>query len=229
MMSLQRLSNFWTRAARISRISLVAQILIRCLLQTYTPFVIADSPDIIFGNSEEALADLNNSVNGKGFSFDAGPSSVDHLLFFYQEEAGFALDDLVSHDMLAEKYRQSPGEYGHSTHQDADFYNLELVRQDAQNLQDWCRALGKIVPDICQHIHRRRIFWSFFIRRRADMFMNIALTGYPNDSACMTSQRGLKGYLRSKTKMSIINLSIRYGHVSRNWIVSRLRTTLVTY
>ena len=128
---------------------------------TYTPFVIADSPDIIFGNSEEALADLNNSVNGKGFSFDAGPSSVDHLLFFYQEEAGFALDDLVSHDMLAEKYRQSLGEYGHSTHQDADFYNLELYDK-TQKLQNWCRVLGKIVPEICHHINKDAFSGVFY-------------------------------------------------------------------
>ena len=120
---------------------------------TYIPFVVADSPNIIFGYSEEALAGLNNNLSGKGFSFEVGPSSVDHLLFFYQEEAGFALDDLVSHDTLADKYRQSPGEYGHSTHQDADFYNLELYDK-TQKLQNWCRALGKIVPEICHHINK---------------------------------------------------------------------------
>ena len=117
---------------------------------TFIPFVVADSPNIIFGNSEEALADLNNSLSGKGFSFEVGPSSVDHLLFFYQEEAGFALDDLVSHDTLADKYRQSPGEYGHSTHQDVDFYNLELYDK-MQKLQDWCKALVHLVPEIYNH------------------------------------------------------------------------------
>lgn len=120
---------------------------------TYIPFVVADSPDIIFGNEGQALTDLNNSLSGKGFPFEVGPSSVDHLLFFYQEEAGFALDDLVSHDMLADKHRQTPGEYGHSTHQDADFYNLELYDK-MQKLQDWCRALGRIVPEICNHINK---------------------------------------------------------------------------
>ena len=118
---------------------------------TYVPFVVADSPNIIFGKSDGVLADLNNSLSGRGFSFRESPSSVDHLLFFYHEEAGFALDDLLSHDRLAGRYRSSPGEYGHSTHQDPDFYNLELYDK-MQKLQDWCRALGKIVPEICHRI-----------------------------------------------------------------------------
>ena len=33
---------------------------------TYIPFVVADSPNIIFGNSDEALSDLNNSLSSKG-------------------------------------------------------------------------------------------------------------------------------------------------------------------
>ena len=118
---------------------------------TYVPFVVADSPNIIFGKSDGALADLNSSLSGRGFSFRAAPSSVDHLLFFYHEEAGFALDDLLSHDRLAGRYRSSSGEYGHSTHQDPDFYNLELYDK-MQKLQNWCRALGKIVPEICHRI-----------------------------------------------------------------------------
>ena len=118
---------------------------------TYIPFVVADSPHIIFGHIGKALTDLNSSLSGKGFLFEISPSSVDHLLFFYQEEAGFALDDLVSHATLADKYRQTPGEYGHSTHKDADFYNLELYDK-IQKLQQWCLALGRIVPEICQHI-----------------------------------------------------------------------------
>ena len=128
---------------------------------TYTPFVIDDSPNIIFGNLGQALNDLNNSLSGKGFLFEVGPSSVDHLLFFYQEEAGFALDDLVSYNMLADKYTQSPGEYGHSTHQDADFYNLELYDK-TQKLQDWCRALGKIVPEICHCINKDAFSGVFY-------------------------------------------------------------------
>ncbi len=127
----------------------------------FIPFVVKDSPNIIFGSSGKALTDLNDSLSGKGFLFAESPSSVDHLLFFYQEEAGFALDDLVSHDTLADKYRQSPGEYGHSTHQDVDFYNLELYDK-IQKLQDWCLALGKIVPEICRHINKDAFSGVFY-------------------------------------------------------------------
>ena len=129
---------------------------------TYIPFVVKDSPNIIFGHVGKALTDLNNSLSGKGFPFEVSASSVDHLLFFYQEEAGFALDDLrASHTTLADKFLQSPGEYGHSTHQNADFYNLELYDK-IQKLQDWCRALGRIVPEICQHINKDAFFGVFY-------------------------------------------------------------------
>ena len=57
--------------------------------------------------------------------------------------------------------RQSPGEYGHSTHQDADFYNLELYDK-IQKLQDWCRALGKIVPEICHRINKDAFSGVFY-------------------------------------------------------------------
>lgn len=128
---------------------------------TYRSFVVEDSPNIIFGHVGKALTDLNNSLSGKEFSFEVSASSVDHLLFFYQEEAGFALDDLASHTTLADKFLQSPGEYGHSTHQNADFYNLELYDK-MQKLQDWCRALGRIVPEICQHINKDAFSGVFY-------------------------------------------------------------------
>ena len=157
---------------------------------TYMPFVIADSPNIIFGNSGEALADLNNSLSGKGFSFEVGPSSVDHLLFFYQEEAGFALDDLVSNDTLADKYRQSPGEYGHSTHQDADFYNLELYDK-MQKLQDWCQALGKIVPEICNHINKDA-FSDLFYQTKNGYVYEYNVDGLPERLGLHDESDGIK-------------------------------------
>lgn len=116
---------------------------------TYSPFTVSDSANIIFGQVGAVLTNLNNSLSGQGSSFGVGPSSVDHLLFFYQEEAGFALDDLVVQGMLVDKFRQTPGEYGHSTHQNPDFYNLELYDK-TQKLQRWCRALGQLIPEICQ-------------------------------------------------------------------------------
>lgn len=127
---------------------------------TYSPFTVSDSPNIIFGQVGAVLTNLNNSLSGQGLSFGVGPSSVDHLLFFYQEEAGFALDDLVVQDMLVDKFRQTLGEYGHSTHQDPDFYNLELYDK-TQKLQRWCRALGRIIPEIC-HINEDAFSGVFY-------------------------------------------------------------------
>ena len=82
-----------------------------------------------------------------------GSSSVDHLLFFYQAESGFALDDLASYAMLKTQFEDSPGKYGHSTHQDSNFYDLALHHK-TRKLQRWCRALGKLVPEICNHIDK---------------------------------------------------------------------------
>ena len=121
---------------------------------TYTPFTVSDSPNIIFGQVGAVLTNLNNSLSGHGLSFGVGPSSVDHLLFFYQEEAGFALDDLVAQGMLDDKFRQTPGEYGHSTHQDPDFYNLKLYDK-TQKLRRWCQVLARLVPAICNQIDEK--------------------------------------------------------------------------
>ena len=121
---------------------------------TYIPFAPADSPNIIFGQVGMALTGLNTNLSGQGYSFREGSSSVDHLLFFYQEEAGFALDDLVAHTNLASKFRQTPGDYGHSTHQDPDFYSLALYDK-TRKLQRWCRVLARLVPEICNRINEK--------------------------------------------------------------------------
>ena len=121
---------------------------------TYIPFTISDSPNIIFGQVGAVLTNLNNSLSSHELSFGVGSSSVDHLLFFYQEEAGFALDDLVAQGMLVDKFRRTPGEYGHSTHQNPDFYNLELYDK-TQKLKRWCQVLARLVPAICNQIDEK--------------------------------------------------------------------------
>ncbi len=128
---------------------------------TYIPFAGSDSPNIIFGQVGTVLTNLNNSLSSQGLSFGVSTSSVDHLLFFYQEEAGFALDDLVAQGMLVDKFRQTPGEYGHSTHQNPDFYNLELYDK-TQKLERWCRALGQLIPEIRQHINENAFSGVFY-------------------------------------------------------------------
>ena len=81
-----------------------------------------------------------------------GITTVDHLLFFYQAESGFAMDDLTSFEILKDQFEKDIGPYGHSTHRDPDFYNLELYDK-TQKLQRWCNALGQLVPEICQQIN----------------------------------------------------------------------------
>ena len=122
----------------------------------YDPIAIGTPPKIICGDNsnKDALTDLRNSLNSQGQNFPRlGGSSVDHLLFFYEEEAGFAFDDLDAYTMLEEHFLNRPGIYGHSTHRDPNFYDLELYHK-TQKLQRWCGALGKLVPEICQHINK---------------------------------------------------------------------------
>ena len=157
---------------------------------TYTPFTTEDSPNIIFGQVGRTLTDLNNSLNSQDVSFDVSSSSVDHLLFFYQEEAGFALDDLASQRTLADKFRQTPGEYGHSTHKDADFYNLELYDK-IQKLQRWCRALGRIVPEISQQI-KRNAFADVFYQTKSRYVYEYNVDGLSERLGLHNDPNGIK-------------------------------------
>ena len=107
-------------------------------------------PKIIFGHDPK-----NNvlpALEGKlGFP-NSGASSVDHLLFYYQEEYGFTIDDLGVYRLLKQQYDGNPlGKYGHSTHQEADFYNLDLYDK-IRKLQRWCQVLARLVPEICNRI-----------------------------------------------------------------------------
>ena len=102
------------------------------------------------GSNKDSLSDLKESLDRTGRNFPRlGGSSVDHLLFFYEEEASFAIDDLDGYVRLEEHFQNKPGTYGHLTHHNPDFYDLALYHK-TQRLQQWCRALGRIVPEICQ-------------------------------------------------------------------------------
>ena len=110
---------------------------------TYRPFGLAVDPKIIFGHDPtgENLTHLRERLQ-----FDrSGSSPIDHLLFFYEEEAGFALDDLEAYEALKSRFEECPGKYGHSTHQNVNFYNLEISHR-SKRLEQWCRALTALVP-----------------------------------------------------------------------------------
>ena len=116
----------------------------------FQSFALGKPTKIIFGHdsTKRVLDDLQHRLDFP----DKGGSSVEHLLFFYEEEAGFAVDDLDSYEMLKQHFDETPGPFGHSTHQDSDFYDLELYHK-TERLNWWCRALARLVPTICNRIN----------------------------------------------------------------------------
>ena len=128
-------------------------------------------PNIIFGHAPTtaALSDLAAKLSSPTLKFNAGRSSVDHLLFFYQEEAGFAFDDLESYETLKKHFDASPGPYGHFTHQDPDRFDLEL-RPRSDMLTQWCKALGVLVPEICNRIDSEAFSRVFRLRHGKYVF-----------------------------------------------------------
>jgi len=124
--------------------------------QRFNRLAVDVPPKIICGDNSnrEALSNLQRSLGTRGYDFPRiGGSSVDHLLFFYEEEASFAMDDLIAYVMLEEHFQNQPGTYGHLTHQNEGFYDLALYHK-TQKLQYWCRALGRIVQEIEKHISK---------------------------------------------------------------------------
>ena len=134
----------------------------------YVGFGFAPPLKIISGHDptegDGVLAALQNQfvdLNGNIKFPRIGSSSVDHLLFFYQSESGFALDDLASYKMLKMQFDKCPGPYGHLTHQNPDFYDLELYHK-THKLKRWCSALGRLVPEICQYINKNAFSGVFY-------------------------------------------------------------------
>lgn len=131
----------------------------------YNVALLPSPPNIIFGHppTEAVLRDLATKLGSPTLKFDQGRSSVDHLLFFYQEEAGFAFDDLDSYETLKQHFDASPGPYGHFTHQDPGQFDLEL-RPRIDRLTRWCKALGVLVPAICNRIDSEAFSRVFRLR-----------------------------------------------------------------
>ena len=114
--------------------------------------LLANPPKIIFGHDPTGNV-LPNLMGGLEFT-NFGDSSVDHLLFFYQEDFGFAMDDLAVFQTLKRHYDNTPGAYGHLTHQNPDFYNLELGDKTSR-LTRWCKVLTRLVPEIYNRINNK--------------------------------------------------------------------------
>ncbi len=118
----------------------------------YQPFHIDNfgGQQIILGHdpseTNDGLKDLQEKL---GFG-RSGYSAVDHFLFFYQEESGFAFDDLASYEVLKRHLENSPGAYGHWIHQDPDFFDI-IFAEKRGKLKRWCCALAQLVPEIQQN------------------------------------------------------------------------------
>ncbi|RKU25050.1 hypothetical protein C6497_16890 [Candidatus Poribacteria bacterium] len=115
----------------------------------YQTFDLSDrgGTKIIFGHdpseTKENLTDLQTQL-----AFGRiGNSSVDHLLFFYEEESSFTLDDLAAYNALKQHFDTNPGNFGHWTHKDPNFYDITLPEKRAK-LERWCQALVELVPKI---------------------------------------------------------------------------------
>ena len=138
-----------------------------CQAYAYNADLVDPPPNIIFGHdpteNARTLRDLATKLSSPTLEFRWDGSSVDHLLFFYQEEAGFAFDDLDSYETLKQHFDASPGPYGHFTHQNPSQFDLEL-RPRSDRLARWCKALGVLVPAICNHIDSEAFSRVFRLR-----------------------------------------------------------------
>ncbi len=154
----------------------------------YVP-LLNNPPTIIFGHdpTNKVLPQLKGKL---GFS-NSDDCSVDHLLFFYQEEYGFTIDDLMVFPELKQAYFiEQPGEYGHSTHKNPDFYDLELQGKTAK-LQQWCSVLNRLVPEICQHINIDA-FSGVFHQTRSGFVYEYLVDGLPRRLSLGGPQEGIK-------------------------------------
>jgi len=120
----------------------------------YKPANIPTRPNLICGHNPtpNALKNLQTALANQGYTFDRiSESTVEHLLLLYKEEGAFAVDDLEAFRMLRTRFNQCPGPYGHLTHQDPMFYDVEYAIRK-QKLHRWMQAVQELMPPICQQI-----------------------------------------------------------------------------
>ena len=197
----------------------------------YNAIELGRPPKIICGDdsNKDALTDLRNSLSGKERHFPRiGGSSVDHLLFFYEEEAGFAFDDLDAYDMLERHFLRKPGIYGHSTHQDSDFYDLALYHK-IQKLQRWCRALSRLVPEICKHINTDA-FTGIFYHTKNGYVYEYNIDGLPERIGLNNDQDGIKRLSRKQNETAYASffnvVRSNFTHLDRQEVTQLIKSML---
>lgn len=150
-------------------------------------------PKIICGDdsNRNVLSRLQDSLERKRHHFPRlGGSSVDHLLFFYEEEASFAMDDLNAFAMLEQQFESKPGTYGHLTHRNPDFYDLMLYHKTLR-LQQWCCALGRIVPEIKKNINKEA-FSDVFYQTKSGYVYEYSVNRLSERLSLYNDQDGIK-------------------------------------
>ncbi len=173
--------------------------------QKFSRLAVDVPPKIICGDNsnKNALTNLQESLGKRDYRFPRiGGSSVDHLLFFYEEEASFAMDDLDAYVMLEEHFQNQPGTYGHLTHQNEGFYDLALYHK-TQTLQQWCLALGRIVPEIKNKISEDAFSDIFHYTNNRYVYEYI-IDGLPERLALHAESDGIKK-LAQKNNNSAFN------------------------
>ncbi len=92
----------------------------------YEPIAFDRGTKIIIGHdpTRQSLDALRGSLEFERI----GHSSVDQFLFFYEEEAGFAPDDLAVYELLKHHFENIRGVYGDWTHQDPSFYDITFQK-----------------------------------------------------------------------------------------------------
>ena len=166
-----------------------------------TKIIIGHDPS----ETNEGLKDLQEKL---GFG-RYGNSVVDHFLFFYEEEAGFALDDLAAYEALKQHFEESPGIYGHWTHQDPSFYDTAFHHKK-QKLQQWCNVLARLVPLIWERV-TSDVFSNVF-RRENDKCIFV----YSIDGVGVTATLELLDDLNGIEKLSRKENSAAYNHFSQS-------------
>ena len=155
----------------------------------YRPIRFDLGTKIVFGHDPTGQS-LNNLRGALGFE-RTGDSSVDHLLFFYEEEAGFTFDDLAVYKPLKNHFESSRAPYGHWTHQNANFHDLKL-QPKSSDLKRWCRALERLVPKIrvtdpeafnnVFKFQNRDIIFTYRNKQNLDQFLSLS-----DDASGMTN------------------------------------------
>lgn len=190
---------------------------------------------IIFGRDPagNALPTLQNELE---FSHQ-GDSSVDHLLFFYQEDMGFALDDLAAYEALKQHFDQTPGAYGHLTHQDPNVYDLELEHK-IDRLKRWSQVLTRLVPEICNRINNEA-FEGLFRRLDNDTYgfdyhvdgvlQTLGLYDDPDGIRRLAHSRAPgQGNNEAPYDRFVMSVQLRFNQLGREQITDQIINPLLT-